>query len=146
MRVLSIGECMAEMAPADTNGEFRLGFAGDTFNTAWYLTRCTPDAQVAYFTGLGDDTLSHDLREVMRDARIDDQFVQVAQSKTVGLYMISLNNGERSFSYWRGQSAARALADDPVALADAMEHSDLIYFSGCNDGCRQKRRRSGLVC
>ena len=145
MRVLSIGECMAEMAPADTNGEFRLGFAGDTFNTAWYLTRCTPDAQVAYFTGLGDDTLSHDLREVMRDARIDDQFVQVAQSKTVGLYMISLNNGERSFSYWRGQSAARALADDPVALADAMEHSDLIYFSGITLGILDRDGRTALL-
>ena len=39
MRVLAIGECMAELAPSDTDGDFRLGFAGDTFNTAWYLAR-----------------------------------------------------------------------------------------------------------
>lgn len=32
---LSVGECMVEMAPAD-GGTYRMGFAGDTFNTAWY--------------------------------------------------------------------------------------------------------------
>ncbi|TNF19359.1 MAG: sugar kinase [Rhodobacteraceae bacterium] len=46
------------------------------------------------------------------------------------MYLISLNNGERSFSYWRDTSAARLLADDEVAMAAAMESADLIYFSG----------------
>ena len=32
MRVLAIGECMAELAPSETEGDLRLGFAGDTFN------------------------------------------------------------------------------------------------------------------
>ena len=130
MRVLAIGECMAELAPTDTDGDLRLGFAGDTFNTAWYLARCAPDAQVSFLTVIGDDTVSEKMASFIRDGGIDDRFIQVAQGKTVGLYMISLDQGERSFSYWRGQSAAKALADDVAALDAAMAASDLVYFSG----------------
>jgi 2-dehydro-3-deoxygluconokinase len=44
--------------------------------------------------------------------------------------MIQLDNGERSFCYWRGQSAAKQLALDPKGLDRAISDSDLIYFSG----------------
>ncbi|MEO0913898.1 MAG: PfkB family carbohydrate kinase, partial [Pseudomonadota bacterium] len=56
--------------------------------------------------------------------------VRMVPGGTVGLYLISLENGERSFSYWRSQSAARQLAEDPVALEKAMGEAELIYFSG----------------
>lgn len=51
-------------------------------------------------------------------------------TRTIGLYMISLQNGERSFTYWRDKSAARTLADDPKALRQAINSADVIYFSG----------------
>ena len=35
-RCIAIGECMVELAPAQ-DGLYRVGYAGDTFNTAWYL-------------------------------------------------------------------------------------------------------------
>ena len=54
-RVLSIGEGMAELAPTGDARTFRLGFAGDTFNTAWYLAQISTRAEVAYFTTVGDD-------------------------------------------------------------------------------------------
>ncbi|MEM8789913.1 MAG: sugar kinase [Pseudomonadota bacterium] len=130
MRVLAIGECMAEMAPTKSDGEFRLGFAGDTFNTAWYMARCAPDLDVAYFTALGDDPLSRRMAAFMADSGVDGRHVRIVPGRTVGLYLISLAKGERSFSYWRGQSAARALADDPTALRAAIARADLIYFSG----------------
>lgn len=121
---------MAELSPQDEAGMFRLGFAGDTFNTAWYLRRISPAIAVSYFTGLGTDAISEQLRETIRQAGISDRYGVVAADRTVGLYLISLENGERSFSYWRGQSAARVLAQDPVALAQAITDHDLIYFSG----------------
>ena len=130
MHVLAIGECMAELAPTHSSGEFRLGFAGDTFNTAWYLTRCAPSATVSYLTTIGNDVISQKMSAFMRDSGIGDQFVQISDDKTLGLYLISLDGGERSFSYWRGQSAAKALADDPVHLERAMATADLVYFSG----------------
>lgn len=130
MRVLSIGECMAELSPSDHARQYRLGFAGDTFNTAWYLARIAADVEVGYFTALGGDALSQDLRAFMRESRIDDSLVRTLPDKTIGMYLISLEKGERSFTYWRGQSAARELAQDAGALADAMRGADLIYFSG----------------
>ena len=37
---ISIGECMAELQATD-DGLYRLGFAGDTLNTAWYMRALT---------------------------------------------------------------------------------------------------------
>lgn len=145
MRVLAIGECMGELSPSAEAGEYRLNFAGDTFNTAWYLARCAPDVEVSYLTAVGDDATSNKMASFMCDAGIDDSFVQVATDKTIGLYMISLANGERSFSYWRGQSAARTLADDPALLDAAMTTADLIYFSGITLAILEPDRRAALL-
>lgn len=145
MRVLAIGECMAEMAPTDSPDTFRLGFAGDTFNTAWYLARVAPDARVSYLTAVGDDAISLQMTAFIRDSGINDQFVSVAPGKTVGLYLISLDDGERSFAYWRGQSAARTLADDPTQLTAAMEHAELVYVSGITLAILMPEQRAGLL-
>jgi len=130
MRILAIGECMAELAPTGGPGAYRLGFAGDTYNTAWYLARLRSGATVSYFSAIGDDAVSGQMREAMIEAGIDESNLQVIAGRTVGLYLIALDKGERSFAYWRGQSAAKELARDPVAMATAMALSDLIYFSG----------------
>jgi len=42
-RVTTIGECMVELAPEQQAGLFQQGFAGDTFNTLWYLKSLRPD-------------------------------------------------------------------------------------------------------
>lgn len=130
MRFLAIGECMAELAPMGQPNEFKLGFAGDTFNTAWYLAQIAPDIDTAYLTAIGDDAISQDMRAFMRDSQISDVHVQVVPGKTVGLYLIHLKNGERRFSYWRDNSAARQLAVNQIALEQAMQDADLIYYSG----------------
>ena len=57
-RIVAIGECMVEMAPVATEGQFRLGYAGDTLNTAWYLRRLLgTDDQIDYFTAVGIDSI-----------------------------------------------------------------------------------------
>lgn len=69
-RFLSIGECMVELSQAG-NGLLRKGFAGDTFNTAWYARACLPeDWSVDYFTALGDDPLSEDMLAFIAEAGI----------------------------------------------------------------------------
>lgn len=145
MRVLAIGECMGELSPTGSAGEFRLGFAGDTFNTAWYLARCAPDVEVSFLTAIGDDATSAQMATFLRDSRIDDRFVQVVAGKAIGLYMISLSDGERSFSYWRGQSAAKTLADDPTLLDAAVASADLVYFSGITLAILAPERRAALL-
>lgn len=145
MRVLAIGECMAEMAPGTQPDEFRLGFAGDTFNTAWYLAMLSSKAEVSYFTAVGDDALSTRMVQVIADGGIDTRHIQVLPGKSVGLYMISLDNGERSFSYWRGQSAARLLARDASALDAAIASAELVYVSGITLAILDAQGRATLL-
>ena len=130
MKFLSVGECMAELAPLAVEGDFRLGFAGDTFNAAWYLRKLCPGADVSYFSAVGDDTISDRMLGFMRDAGIGTRHVVRIAGRSVGLYLITLSAGERSFSYWRDTSAARLLAEDGPALAGAVGGADLVYFSG----------------
>jgi 2-dehydro-3-deoxygluconokinase len=127
---LSIGECMVEMA-ATANGLFRQGFAGDTFNTAWYARRALgPDWTVGYVSAVGDDGVSARMLEFMGSEGIDTSRVVRVSGRTPGLYLIELREGERSFVYWRDMSAARTLADDEARLAAAVAGARAIYFSG----------------
>ncbi|WP_108260197.1 sugar kinase [Mangrovicoccus ximenensis] len=126
-RFLAIGECMIEMSPTP-DGTYAMGFAGDTFNSAWYARKLGgPDLDVAYLSAMGDDAPSAQMAEFMRAAGVTPELA-VRKGGTVGLYMISLKNGERSFSYWRSASAARTLADDLDSLPAAP--GDLALFSG----------------
>ncbi|WP_420413521.1 sugar kinase [Roseibium sp.] len=127
---LAIGECMVEMAPTG-EGTFKMGFAGDTLNTAWYVRKALgQDWKVAYYTGVGKDQVSRQMTDFLNEAGIETGYIRELQDRTVGLYMIQLKDGERSFAYWRSQSAARCLADDPGVLSAAMDNAGLIYFSG----------------
>lgn len=121
---------MVEMAPTE-DGTYRMGFAGDTFNTAWYARRqLGPDWSVDYASCVGTDATSARMLAFMEDAGIGTRFVRRLEDRTVGLYMIQLDHGERSFSYWRGQSAARALADDPAWLDGLCARAGVVFYSG----------------
>jgi 2-dehydro-3-deoxygluconokinase len=130
VRVVSIGECMVEFAPT-SNGQFAMGFAGDTFNTAWYLRRLLPaTATVSYLSAVGTDGMSDQMVGFMTAEGILTDTVQRVPGRSVGLYVIQLTNGERSFAYWRSTSAARLLAEDADRLWSALDGADLIYLSG----------------
>ncbi|WP_394688125.1 sugar kinase [Hoeflea sp.] len=127
---LSIGECMVEMAPNGT-GDYQLGFAGDTLNTAWYAKHTLgPGWEVAYFTAVGQDAVSERMCDFLETAGIQTGHISKLPDRTVGLYLIELSNGERSFAYWRSDSAARQLAADRGALTKALEEAQVIFFSG----------------
>ena len=127
---VSIGEVMVELSPADGD-TMAMGFAGDTFNTAYYARReLGPDWQVDYLTALGTDPLSDRITQFIAKAGIGTSHITRIPDRVPGLYMISLVGAERSFTYWRGQSAARLLARDATHLHAALRGVDLIYLSG----------------
>ncbi|QQM30239.1 sugar kinase [Martelella lutilitoris] len=143
--ILCIGECMVEMAPRE-DGAYTRGFAGDTFNSAWYLARTLADEfTVDYFTGAGTDTVSDEMLTFMEKAGVGTASVRRIEERTVGLYMIALKNGERSFSYWRGQSAAKLLAEDPEALGKALAGRGLVLFSGITMAVVNEEHRRTLL-
>jgi 2-dehydro-3-deoxygluconokinase len=129
--IVSIGECMVELAPLPSEGQFQLGFAGDTMNTAWYLRKLLGrEHRVDYLSAVGQDAISDQMLDFLRDAGIGTGHIARHPDRTVGLYMIQLQAGERSFSYWRGQSAARCLADDTARLGTALDGADIAFVSG----------------
>ena len=120
---------MVEMAPTDVAGTYKMGFAGDTMNTAWYLRRLLgTDHQVDYFSAVGTDSASDQMLDFLEGAGIGTDHIARSANRTVGLYMIQLSEGERSFSYWRGQSAARTLAQDDTLLENALMGADVAFF------------------
>ncbi|MFD1797384.1 sugar kinase [Paracoccus aurantiacus] len=130
-RVVAIGECMVEFSATARQGHYQLGFAGDTLNTAWYLRRLLgPSDQVDYVTGVGTDNISDQMLAFLESAGIGTTHIQRMADRTVGLYMIQLDEGERSFAYWRGESAARAMMQDSDRLREALTGAQIAYLSG----------------
>ena len=128
---VSVGECMAELQAA-SDGLYRLGFAGDTLNTAWYMRALTHSSRVSvdYLTSIGTDQLSQKMLTFLNAGGVGTSFISEINDRTVGLYLIILTGAERHFTYWRSASAARLLAEDEKALHAALKQADVIYFSG----------------
>jgi 2-dehydro-3-deoxygluconokinase len=59
--------------------------------------------------------------------------------------MIHQAGGDRHFTYWRGQSAAKLLADDTEALEAALVGADIVYFSGISMAILAPRARGRLM-
>lgn len=133
MRVACIGECMVELAlDAGNPDTAALGFAGDSFNTAVYLRRAAPSVTVAYVTALGTDRLSQRMLARFAEEGLDTSLVEIRPGHVPGLYAIDVDaSGERSFTYWRSQSAARTLFEPPArVMPESLAGHDLIYLSG----------------
>lgn len=129
-KIVAVGEAMLEMAPVKA-GLFRLGYAGDTFNTLWHAAQLLgPRAQAGFVTKIGTDRLSDSFFAEMVADGLDVSGVARDPDREMGLYLIELDGAERSFHYWRQLSAARRLADDPGFVAMAISGADIIHVSG----------------
>lgn len=127
-RIVCCGEGMLELS---RRGEdWKLGYGGDTLNTAIHLARLGHD--VAYFTALGSDPLSDKLRADWEAEGLDTSLILTHPSRNAGLYAINTDDaGERSFAYWRETSAAREMFDlaDTDVRRRAAAGCDLFYHS-----------------
>ena len=126
-RIACIGEAMIELSM--DGDQAHLAVAGDTLNTAIYLKRSWPDVAVDYVTCLGQDMLSKRIVEFIVANDLGHANIQRIAHKSPGLYAIyTAPDGERSFTYWRGDSAARQMFSD--ANFRVLEQFDGLYLSG----------------
>jgi 2-dehydro-3-deoxygluconokinase len=143
--VAAIGECMIELS-AVGNGDWRMGFAGDTFNTLWTLRALlSTDRACDYISAYGDDPFSRKQIDFIRTAGIGIGASPVIPGARPGLYAITLNGAERSFTYWRSDSAARQLASKPLELAKSLKSRALVYFSGITLAILDSASRRELI-
>lgn len=145
MKIAAIGECMVEFAP---NGHkaWKMGFAGDTFNTLWTLRGLLPDdALIDYVSAFGDDEFSRQQLAFFSSHEIGTADSPHFQGGRPGLYAVTLIGAERSFTYWRNDSVARRLADSPDSLSRSLNGCDLIYFSGISLAILSEKARQTLL-
>lgn len=131
-KVAILGECMIELSgQAFSTQEQRFG--GDTLNTALYLSRLAPEIHPAYVTVLGVDNYSKHMKAAWENEGIDCSLIMTNEEKLPALYAIELaDDGERSFQYWRNDSAARYLCQNEhySSVMNSLSSFDLVYLSG----------------
>jgi len=132
-----IGECMLELShgadqQTDRSRPMTMRYGGDTLNTAIYLSR--NNVPVSYVTGLGDDVMSDWLIDEWQREGIDCSLVKRMPNSVPGMYMINVDeHGERSFLYWRANSPASRLFDEPDqcdAIFESIINHTYVYLSG----------------
>lgn len=130
--LLAIGECMLELRTA-TETTFHRSYAGDTYNAAVYAKRWFKDLNVSFCTALGTDSISDDMLKQWQAYGIDCSLVLRSPDRLPGIYAISIDqHGERSFDYWRDQSAATQLIPliNEAGGVSYIGEQSVVYVSG----------------
>ncbi len=141
-KIFFLGECMVELRAVD-NTTLNQAFAGDVYNSAVYLKRCFNKINSVIVTALGKDVLSEKMRHCFAAEQLGTQLVFAHPEKVPGMYYIETDElGERSFTYWRGDSAARKVVDffNP-AVIDELASGDMLFFSGISLAVIEPRAR-----
>jgi len=132
--MMMLGECMIELTQGSEPGNFKQSFAGDVFNTGIYIKRCLNQAcEVSFLSVVGEDTLSEQLTTFMTEEQLGTNFLYRSKVNKMGLYVVNVDPfGERSFSYWRENSAARQLLKfiQQEPNKEAFAEVSTVFFSG----------------
>lgn len=107
-------------------------FAGDLYNSAVYFKRCFPEIEASMVTAIGRDNLSQKMLSCFKNEKLNTEFVFQHDTKVPGLYLIETDeDGERSFTYWRSDAAARKVVDflDADVLSQ-LALGDMLFLSG----------------
>jgi len=135
-KLFLFGECMVELLNASPDAQFpqtlQQSFAGDVFNTAVYLKRVFPEMDVNVVTAVGKDDFSNNMVRYFKQQDIATDYVYRSEDKIAGLYAIKTDSeGERTFTYWRENSAARDVMKQlNHAEIERMTVGDMFFFSG----------------
>ncbi len=130
----SIGECMVEMSHLEDD-DYRMGYAGDTYNVALYAKRCAhPDKiHVDYITALGDDPYSQRMLDKWSAEGVCVDYVAKYANRLPGVYFITLDKSkDRHMYYYRSESPARNMFDgeEGSERCEKLLDFDALYFSG----------------
>ncbi|MCJ8318597.1 MAG: sugar kinase [Colwellia sp.] len=141
--IFLFGECMIELMEASpdksssassnpSSNMIKQSFAGDVFNTAVYLKRTFTEVNVHLVTAVGKDNFSQNMIQYFESEDIGTDFVFKSEHKIAGLYSIQLDDeGERSFTYWRSDSAARQVMQHiDESAVNGLSQGDMFFFSG----------------
>ncbi|CEO41537.1 sugar kinase [Photobacterium kishitanii] len=132
-RIALIGECMIELN-GSSFGAMQQTYGGDSLNTAVYLARIAGQSvAIDYISALGCDAISDGMIMRWQQEGINTATVLRDKHRQPGLYLIQLDEfGERTFLYWRDQSAARYMLrhSEFERVVKHLDGVDMVYLSG----------------
>ncbi|EPA7335163.1 sugar kinase [Escherichia coli O13,129, 135:H26] len=132
-KIAFIGECMIELNGVPF-GEMLQSYGGDALNSAVYLARAAgPTLDVYFVSAMGADPVSKGMICRWQAEGVNTDCVLIDPHHQPGLYLIQLDeHGERTFLYWRNDSAARYLLRHLYypQLCERLSQMDAIYLSG----------------
>lgn len=139
------GECMLELVNKDYE-TIRKSFAGDLYNSSVYLKRAFAAQPVQFMSCIGQDMLSNELRERLASESISSASLTSIDTHHLGTYMVVTDEqGERSFIYWRSDSAAKRMV---TALSneqrEQLKTARLFFFSGITLAILLKEEREAF--
>lgn len=148
-RIAVIGECLVELKDAKAP-QLTYGFGGDSFNTAVYMARLGAGLGkfVDYVSAVGNDHFSQEMVAFWQAQNIGTGLTSIISGHAAGLYLVSVDAaGERSFTYWRNDSAARDMFETEVSdhVLEALARYNLIYLSGISLAILRPRSRERLL-
>lgn len=133
VRIACIGEAMIELSSIDLEQhQARLAVAGDAYNTAVYLQRelGRVNGSVDFVTTVGSDALSDAMIKEFQREELGTDLVRRHATRLPGIYNINLDSvGERTFGYWRSQSAARTMFAECGLTRSDFAGYDALYLS-----------------
>ncbi len=130
IRIALLGEPMLELSHPVGQGA-KLSYGGDVLNTSIYLARLGVLPNLV--TALGTDPYSDGLLKDWERECVQTSHVLRDPERLPGLYAIQTDHqGERSFYYWRSNSAARNFFNlaGCAKSVNFMKKADWLYMSG----------------
>ena len=99
-----------------------------------------------YLTALGTDQLSDRMIAFMEGEGVGAGHIVRRTDRLPGIYAIELDEaGERSFRYWRSQSAARTMLDEGGLTDDALQAFDVLVLSAITLAILSEGARQSLI-
>lgn len=146
--IVCIGECMMELQLHNLKSH-GFAFGGDTYNTAFAIKQCAlSNSRVSFLSALGNDEFSQQMLEAWQLQGIDTQYISISSDRLPGLYISKTDpSGERSFNYWRNESAARDLfqSDRFPTMLQILTAPECLYFSGVSLAIMSEANRKCLL-
>ena len=134
-KVLFIGEAMLELVNTSKN-MLAKSFAGDVYNTGVYMKRAYPKLNASLLTAVGQDSLSQEFIQKVKNEQLDTKAIGISEDRHLGTYMVVNDDvGERSFIYWRSDSAAKSMmsalnSEQSDYIQSTFNNQGVVFFSG----------------
>jgi 2-dehydro-3-deoxygluconokinase len=145
-RFVSVGEAIVELS-GDVERGYRFSYQGHALAMAREMrVRLDASWTVDFFTALGDDIYSQKLVDDLAAHGIGIGTILKMPDRAIGLSIVGdAGDNGRLVTNWRSQAAARLMAEDSAALAEAFAGSNLIYVSGAAFAILLPRARGRLL-